>query len=223
MSDLTLLIPAKFEAECLPYFLKELKKFNYKKVVILDSADLKTIEAVKKFDDVEILFQKKKGYGNALIEGINHTNTIFFSVINADGSMNPSELEDMLKNITFKNYDLVFGSRYMKNAGSEDDDFTTAVGNFIFSSIGKVFFKLKISDILYTFIVGKTSVAKNLKLESGDFKFCVELPIKAHRQNYKYLSHPCYERKRIAGKKKVRPFIDGFKILLGMISFFLKR
>jgi hypothetical protein len=46
MSDLTLLIPAKFEAECLPYFLKELKKFNYKKVVILDSADLKTIEAV---------------------------------------------------------------------------------------------------------------------------------------------------------------------------------
>ena len=38
MSDLTLLIPAKFEAECLPYFLKELKKFNYKKIVILDSA-----------------------------------------------------------------------------------------------------------------------------------------------------------------------------------------
>jgi hypothetical protein len=66
------------------------------------------LKRFKKFNDVEILFQKKKGYGNALIEGINHTNTIFFSVINADGSMNPSELEDMLKNITFKNYDLVF-------------------------------------------------------------------------------------------------------------------
>ena len=63
MSDLTLLIPAKFEAECLPYFLKELQKFNYKKVVILDSKDLKTIEAVKKFNDVEILFQKKMVMG----------------------------------------------------------------------------------------------------------------------------------------------------------------
>jgi hypothetical protein len=37
------------------------------------------------------------------------------------------------------------------------------------------------------------------------------------------ISASSYERKRIAGKKKVSPFIDGFRILLGMISLFLKR
>ena len=122
MSNLTLLIPAKFEFESLPIFLKELEKYDYKKKIILELNDTKTIEAAKQFTDVEILYQTKSGYGNALIEGINHTNTEYFSIINADGSMNPIELEKMLEEITNRDFDIVFGSRYMNNAGSEDDD-----------------------------------------------------------------------------------------------------
>ena len=173
MSNLTLLIPAKYEAECLPYFLKELQRYNYKKIVILDQNDSKTVEAAKIFKDVEILYQKNNGYGNALIEGINHTATEFFSIINADGSMDPIELEKMLNEIEKNNNDIVFGSRYMKNAGSEDDDLVTKIGNFVFSLIGKILFRLQISDILYTYVVAKTQLVKDLKLQSGDFKFCV--------------------------------------------------
>ena len=223
MSNLTLLIPAKHEAESLPIFLEELQKYDYKKVVILDETDLKTVEATKKFSDVEIIYQKKNGYGNALIEGINNTKTEYFSIINADGSMNPSELNNMLNCIIDNGNDVIFGSRYMKNAGSEDDDLTTKIGNFIFSFMGRFFFRLKISDILYTYVVGKTKLVKDLDLKFGDFKLCIELPIKAHRKKYKYSSYPCYERKRIAGKKKVSPFIDGFKILTGMIYLFFKQ
>ena len=223
MSNLTLLIPAKYEAECLPYFLKELQRYNYKKIIILDQNDTETVEAAKIFKDVEILYQKNNGYGNALIEGINHTVTEFFSIINADGSMNPIELEKMLNEIEKNNNDIVFGSRYMKNAGSEDDDLVTKIGNFAFSLIGKILFRLQISDILYTYVVAKTQLVKDLKLQSGDFKFCVELPIKAHRKKYNYMSYPCFERKRIAGKKKVSPLIDGFKILMGMVYLFFNR
>ena len=60
MNSLTLLIPAKFESESLPIFLEELKNFNYKKLVILDKSDISTIDTIKKFDDVEVLFQKNK-------------------------------------------------------------------------------------------------------------------------------------------------------------------
>jgi glycosyltransferase involved in cell wall biosynthesis len=223
MSNLTLLIPAKYEGDSLPVFLKELEIYDFKKIVILDQNDFETIDAVKLFNNVEILYQKNKGYGNALIEGINQTKTEYFSIINADGSMNPNELNNMLSLITEENNDLVFGSRYMKNSGSEDDDFVTTVGNFIFSLIGKVFFNLKISDILYTYVIGRTELVKNLKLSSPDFKLCIELPIKAHRSKYRYTSYPCYERKRIAGKKKVSPFLDGFRILMGMVILFFKR
>jgi len=223
MNSLTLLIPAKFEAESLQLFLEELKNFNYKKLVILDKSDISTIEIIKKFEDVEILFQKKQGYGHALIEGIHHTKTELFCIINADGSMNPNEIKGMLNLIETNHNDIVFGSRYMKNAGSEDDDLITFVGNYMFTFIGKIFFDLPISDILYTFLVGRTKKIQDLNLKSGDFKFCIELPIKAKRNMFNISSYPCLERKRIAGKKKVNPFVDGFKILMGMIILFFKR
>jgi glycosyltransferase involved in cell wall biosynthesis len=223
MSNLTLLIPAKYESESLPIFLKELKNYTYKKIVILDQTDIKTIESIKEFKNVEILNQAQKGYGNALIEGINHTQTELFCIINADGSMNPNELTGMLSEINNNRNDIVFASRYMKNAGSDDDDLITSVGNFIFTFLGKVFFNLKISDILYTYVIGKTKLVKQLNLVSSDFKFCIELPIKAQRKNYKCVSYPSYERNRIGGKKKVNPFLDGFRILAGMVSLFFKR
>ena len=223
MSNLTLLIPAKSESESLPIFLEELKSYNHNKLIILDEKDVKTIDSIKPFENVDILNQKKSGYGNALIEGINHIKTEFFCIINADGSMNPSEIEGMLNEIKINQLDIVFGSRYMKNAGSDDDDFITLIGNYIFTFLGKIFFNLRISDILYTYLIGKTQKIKELDLISGDFSFCVELPIKVQRKNLKYSTYACYERKRIAGKKKVSPFLDGIKILFGMINLFLKR
>lgn len=223
MSNLTLLIPAKFESESLPIFLEELKNYDYKKLVVLEKNDLKTIDSIKNFQEVEILHQNQTGYGNALIEGISYIKTDLFCIINADGSMNPNELDGMLKEINNNNLDIVFGSRYMKNAGSDDDDIITSTGNFIFTLIGKIFFKLEISDILYTYLIGRTKLVQDLKLESKDFKFCIELPIKAKRKNMKCGSYPCYERSRIGGKKKVNPFIDGFKILLGMFFLFFKK
>ena len=223
MSNLTLLIPAKAESESLPIFLEELKSYNHNKLIILDEKDVKTIDSIKPFENVDILNQKKSGYGNALIEGINHIKTEFFCIINADGSMNPSEIEGMLNEIKINHLDIVFGSRYMKNAGSDDDDFITLIGNYIFTFLGKIFFNLRISDILYTYLIGKTQKIKELDLISGDFSFCVELPIKVQRKNLKYSTYACYERKRIAGKKKVSPFLDGIKILFGMINLFLKR
>ena len=99
-------------------------------------------------------------------------------------------------------YDFIFGSRYMKSSGSEDDTIITYVGNKIFTLLGNIFFKLKISDILYTFVIGNTNRAQRLNLISNDFSFCVELPIKAKRHNNKLISTPSFERKRIAVKKK---------------------
>ena len=98
----------------------------------------------------------------------------------------------------------------------------TLIGNYFFSKIGNIFFKLNISDILYTFVIGHTEKAKLLKLESKDFSFCVELPIKAKKLNLKLDDFPSFERKRIAGKKKVNAFLDGLKILISMIKYYFK-
>jgi len=217
MYDLTLIIPAKNEKESLPKVIDELNN-NYKIKVVLKENDYETIEAIKNLN-VEIIMQTGNGYGNALIEGINTTNTKYFSIFNADGSFEPKELDSMFKKIE-EGYDFIFGSRYMENSGSEDDTIVTYIGNKIFTLLGNIFFNLKISDILYTFVIGKTSNAQKLNLISNDFSFCVELPIKAKRQNNKLISTPSFERKRIAGKKKVNAFKDGLMILVKLIKLF---
>ena len=222
MENLTLLIPAKFESESLPSVLDELKKFNYKICIILKETDSSTINSIVDFD-VEIIHQKGIGYGDALIEGINYCKTKYFCIFNADGSFNPVEIDGIMKQIEENNSDFVFASRYEKNAGSDDDTIITLVGNYFFSLIGKIFFKLGISDILYTFVIGNTSKAKSLNILSKDFRFCVELPIKAKRKNFKIDVFPSFERKRIAGKKKVNAFKDGGLILKKLIELFFNK
>ncbi len=219
MKNLTLVIPAKNEAESLPIVLNELKKYNYKISVVLHSTDKKTIKAIKKFK-IQVIYQKNFGYGDALITGIKKTKTELFCIFNADGSFKPSEIKSMVSKLNKEKLDFVFGSRYNKDAKSEDDTIITLVGNYIFSILGKIFFKLNINDILYTFVVGKTNAANKLKLKSKDFGLCVELPIKATKNNYQISQISSYERSRIAGKKKVNAIKDGSLILYKMIKLF---
>lgn len=221
MNKLTLLIPANKEAESLPFFLKELGDYNFNKLVVLQSEDVETIESISDFKDIKIYKQKNNGYGNALKEGLNQINTEFFCIINADGSMDPKYLDEMLK--LCKNKDLVFASRYLKGGGSDDDDIITYIGNKCFSFIGNFLFNLKLSDILYTYIVGKTNSAKKLSLRYNDFRICVEIPIIAKIKNLDCISLPSKERKRIGGEKKVNALKDGFLILTAIVKLFVKK
>jgi glycosyltransferase involved in cell wall biosynthesis len=222
LKNLTLIIPAKNEGDSLPIFLHELKNYNCKIIIVLSENDSDTINSIIKSDNIQIVFQKKNGYGNALIEGINTSNTEYSCIINADGSMNPNELNKMLINCLDK--DLVFASRYERlGGGSEDDTIITFIGNKIFSFLGNLLFSLNISDILYTYVLGKTESFKKLKLKNKDFRLCVELPIKAKRMNLKYICLPSYERLRLAGKKKVNAIKDGFLILIEILCLLIKK
>ena len=176
MNDLTLVIPAKNEAESLPKVLEELQKFNYNISVVLHKTDHQTIKSIENYN-VELVFQENFGYGDALILGMNNCKSNYFCIFIADVYFNPNELEMMKKKVESEKLDFVFASRYQKNSGSDDDTFVTLVGNYFFTLLGKVFFKLNISDILYTYVLGKTESVKNLDLNRKDFIFFVNLKI----------------------------------------------
>ena len=132
--------------------------------------------------------------------------------------INPNEIKGMTDLLNKTNADFIFASRYQNNSGSDDDTIVTFIGNKIFTLMGKVLFKLPITDILYTFVVGRADKAKELNLSEKNFNFCVELPIKAKKLNMKMESIGSYERKRISGIKKVNAFKDGLSILIHMIK-----
>ena len=198
MKNLTLIIPAKNEEISLPGVLKEIKKYKCKKIIILSKADKKTIDAISSFK-CQIIKQKIDGYGAALIEGINNVKTKYLCIFNADGSLDPKYLcifnadgsfDPKYLNQMFKyankNYDFIFASRYVSHGGSMDDTALTYIGNKIFTFLGNFLFKLKISDILFTYILGNTKKFKELKLINKDFRLCVEIPIKIKKKKFSY-------------------------------------
>tara|TARA_B100001121_G_C18665707_1_gene611212 strand:+ start:449 stop:1117 length:669 start_codon:yes stop_codon:yes gene_type:complete len=222
LKNLTLIIPAKHEADSLPIFLDELKGFDCQIIIVLSKEDVDTENAIIIKDNIKIVHQKKEGYGYALIEGFNASTTEYSCIINADGSMDPKYLDEMLKECKYR--DFIFASRYERpGGGSDDDTIVTLIGNKIFSLMGNILYNLNISDILYTYILGKTESFKNLNLISNDFRLCVELPIKAKKKGLTYRCLASYERSRIAGKKKVNAIKDGFLILIEILSFILKK
>ena len=222
MKNLTLIIPAKHESESLPLFINQLKNYDCKILVVTSKDDLDTSRSINENENTKIIFQENDGYGNALIEGINKSETEYSCIINADGSMDPKYLPDMLSKC--KNNDLIFASRYERpEGGSDDDTMVTYIGNKIFTLMGNLLFDLKISDILYTYILGKTNSFKKLNLKRNDFRLCVELPIKAKKMKLNYICLPSYERARIAGTKKVSAIKDGFLILIEILSYIIKK
>ena len=221
MKELTLVIPAKDEAECLPRVLDELKNFDCKKIIIIPETDLNTRNSIKNFD-CKIITQKAGGFGRALILGIKEVETNFLCIFNADGSFDPQYLKNMYNEL-LNNCDFVFNSRYENSGGSDDDTFLTLVGNKIFTFICNLLFRLNISDVLFTYVMGKTLAFKSLDLKRKDFRFCIELPVLAKFKKYKFISKPSYERSRLTGRKKVNELKDGFLILLCILKMFIFR
>jgi len=221
MKELTLVIPAKDEAECLPRVLNELKNFDCKKIIIIPETDLNTRNSIKNFD-CKIITQKTGGFGRALILGIKEVETNFLCIFNADGSFDPQYLKNMYNEL-LNNCDFVFNSRYENSGGSEDDTFLTYIGNKVFTFLCNLLLRLNISDVLFTYVMGKTSAFKSLNLKRKDFRFCIELPVLVKFKKYKFISKPSYERSRLSGRKKVNELKDGFLILLCILTMFIFR
>jgi glycosyltransferase involved in cell wall biosynthesis len=215
MKNLTLVIPAKNEEENLIFVLKELKNINCKKIIVVSEINKKIMNIKKKYKII-IIKQDFKGYGNAIIQGIKSVKTELMAIFNADGSFDPKFLFNIKTN-NLKNKFLL-ASRYEKGASSDDDTIITYVGNKIFTFLGNILFNLKISDILYTYIIGKTSNFKKLNLKSKDFRLCVEIPIKAKKNHFLLKSMPSHERSRISGKKNVNELKDGLLILFYLLK-----
>ena len=223
MENLTLVIPAKYESTSLPHVLGEIEKMDLKckKIEVVPSYDEETINAIKHFD-CEIIFQNSEGFGNAIIQGLSMSKTEISCIFNADGSFDPKYLEAMIEKIR-GGYDFIFSSRYTKHGGSEDDTIVTLIGNYFFTYFCKILFKLNISDVLYTYVMGRTSAFKDLNLKNNDFTFCIELPVKAKFRSFKMMDFPSFERSRISGKKKVNELKDGFLILMSILKMFINK
>tara|TARA_Y100000992_G_C21268959_1_gene495558 strand:+ start:552 stop:1232 length:681 start_codon:yes stop_codon:yes gene_type:complete len=217
---ISLIIPCKNEVESLGVVLEEIKdnKFVDEIIVVVDNKNDNSIPIIKNYNG-KLIVQKKGGYGAAIIEGFKVAKNKFGCIYNADYSFDPKYFAELTK--LTEEYDFIFGSRYKGSGGSDDDTIVTFIGNKIFTFITKYILRIKLSDILFTYVVCNVEKFNILDLKNNDFKFCIELPTKVKKKNFTYTDLEMFERKRFDGKKKVNVIKDGFLISLEIIKSFI--
>ena len=58
----------------------------------------------------------------------------------------------------------MFSTRYKKPGGSDDDTILTFLEIIFLHYYARILFRLNISDVLYTYVMGKTNAFKDLAL-----------------------------------------------------------
>ena len=216
---ISLIIPSKNEVECLGTVLLELKdnKFVDEILVVVDDINDNSILVAEKYN-CKIVIQKKSGYGSAIIEGYRNAKNKFGCIFNADYSFDPKYFEELIKES--QSNDFIFGSRYRKGSGSDDDDIITYTGNRIFSFITNKILGIKLTDLLFTYVLCDVKKFNSIDFKNIDFRLCIELPVKVKKNEFTYSEVTMFERKRFAGKKKPNALKDGFLILIEIIKSF---
>ena len=217
----SLVIPTMNEAGAIGKVLAEVPKRITNEIIVIDghSTDNTAAEAKKhlrKRQDKFIL-QKRRGFGNALLEAFNRASGDVIVIMDGDGSQNPKDIPAFLKKIK-QGYSYVMGTRYGGGGRSDDDTIIRLMGNRMFTLLTNLIHRTKVSDSLYLFIAIKRVELAELKLSSPGIEICVEIPIKAHLAGLKFTEIPVIERARYAGESKVNAFWSGLRILKMILS-----
>jgi glycosyltransferase involved in cell wall biosynthesis len=195
--------------------------FRYEIIVIDDfstdmSLALSNRQGVKVYS-----FKKHMGKGYALRAGFAKAKGDIITTIDSDGSHRPEELPSLLTPLLQDKADLVIGSRYL-NQNPAAAKKLNAVGVRLFNFLIKVFTGVAVSDSQSGYRVMKSKILRNMRLRSGGYEIESEMLVKTARQGFRVMEVPISFEQRTYGTSRLDPVVDGFKILLSIVSAYVR-
>ena len=139
--------------------------------------------------------------------------------MDGDGSMRPEEIPMFLKGI-YSEADIVKGSRFLGEGGSEDISLLRRFGNTLFTILVNIIWKSNFTDLCYGYIAFRKDAVKKLSrvLFSKGFTIETEMIIKAKKLGLKIIEVPSFELKRLFGQSKLKTFKDGWEIFITILK-----
>jgi dolichol-phosphate mannosyltransferase len=163
----------------------------------------------------EVLVQTEKGLGYAVKCGIERSKGDVIAIFDSDGSHNPKYITAMHELLQHSNYDIVIGSRYIKD-GKTQDTFIRKVISRIYCVFAQELFMLYIKDNMSGFIVAKKEVFLKYPITNKGYKFGLELLGQSYGV-FKAIEYPIVFEQRKLGKSKAN-YKEAFNTLWFMIK-----
>ena len=209
-------------------FLEE-NKINGE-VIVADNGSNDNSVLVAQQAGAKVVHVEERGYGSALIGGINDAKGKYIIIGDADDSYDFLSLMPYLENLR-KGYHLVVGNRFAaKLAPGAMPWLHRYIGNPLLSGIGKLFFSSKVSDF-HCGLRGFTKDAFNqMDMRTTGMEFASEMIVKATIYNLKVTEVPTIlSPDGRLGKSHLRSFfrrLAAFAIpfyLFSEMAFFISR
>jgi glycosyltransferase involved in cell wall biosynthesis len=224
-TELSIIMPCLNEEESIAYCLQ--KAFSFLadndikgEVIVVDNGSSDNSSLIARQFNAVVLTEQEKGYGRAIMTGIEKANGKYIIIGDADDSYDFSDLMPFLKLLREGN-DLVVGNRFKGSIKKNAMPFLHRyIGNPLLSLIGRRFFGIQIGD----FHCGLRGIVKksyvHLDLCTTGMEFASEMIVKAALNKMTIAETPVIlypdKRKR---SSHLRTWHDGWRHLRFLLLF----
>jgi glycosyltransferase involved in cell wall biosynthesis len=221
---LSVVIPTLNEARNIAHVLAAMPA-SVDEVILVDGHSVDgTVEAALAVrPDLVVVRQTRRGKGNALAAGIAAARGEYVAMLDADGSMDPTELHAFVAALD-AGADYAKGTRCRAPGGSEDLTAVRRTGNALLSRLTNLLFKTQFTDLCYgynavrrrcdgAFQLPDPHVPWPVPLWGDGFEVETLMNIRASKAGLVIHEVASFEQPRRYGQSNLRTFRDGMRVL----------
>lgn len=215
---LTVVIPTLNEAANIGWVLERLPTYVDEVILVDGRSTDGTCELARQLrPDIRIVHELSPGKGAALRAGFAAATGDFVVMIDADGSMDPSEI-DAFVHALGAGHDLVKGSRFLEPGGSEDLTPIRRWGNVVLRTLVNVLYGARQTDLCYGYMALRRSAIPVLALQGDGFEIETEIVTRAFRAGLRVGEVGSFESNRRNGESHLVAFRDGPRVLRTLLK-----
>ena len=224
MTEVSVVIPTLNEEKTIAICINKVKKVFEEnnidgEIIVSDSSTDKTPEIAKSLG-AKVLYPKKRGYGNAYIEGFNSAKGKYLVMGDADDTYDFLEIPKFLDPLKKKEADFVIGSRFKGEIKKGAMPWLHRyIGNPVLTKILNILFHTGVSDAHCGMRAFTKEAWKKIDLKTGGMEFASEMVIKASKKKLRIKEIPITLYPRKGSPAKIHSFRDGWRHLRFMMLY----
>ena len=225
MTELTILMPCHNEAETLATCVAKARRYLEEngvsgEVLVADNGSTDGSQAIAEAGGARVVAVPSKGYGAALIGGIEAARGRYVVMGDADDSYDFSSLSGYLEHLR-GGADLVMGNRFKGGIDAGAMPFLHRyLGNPVLSFLGRLFFRVPIGDFHCGLRGFNRDRIRDLKLMTPGMEFASEMVVKSALSGYRVEEVPTTLKKDGRSRPPhLRTWRDGWRHLRFLLIF----
>ncbi len=215
---IVIVIPTLNECEAVGKVLNGIKKsmesFNYK-ILVIDGHSNDGTDEIAKNIGAKVIYQKGKGYGDALKTGFYYARKQLFAeiivMLDADLTYDPKHIPELVTPIMKDEADMVVGNRFARMQEGAMP-LVNRFGNKVLSLVAKLALGLNVYDTQSGMRAFKSELLENMNLVAVGMPLAMEMLAEAHSIEARICEIPISYKPRV-GETKLNPIKDGGRIL----------